>query len=256
VNVLLLPSCVSPAGVAAHQYLTTFLLNDSVAIDAGSLGFYGTPADQDRVKHLFLSHTHMDHLASLPAFLENVYNGEGDCVTVYGGPETLESVRNDILNDRVWPNFIRLSAMQAPFLKLVTLQPGRTVEVDGLRVTPVAVNHVVPTLGFVVEDDHSAVIFPSDTGPTEEIWRRANSTPNLRAVFLEVAFPNAMASLASLAKHHTPATFAADLRKLHVPARVIAVHIKPAHAADVVAELQELRLPNVEIRQIGRTYDF
>ena len=95
-----------------------------------------------------------------------------------------------------------------------------------MRVTPVEVSHVVPTLGFLIEDGDSAVVIASDTGPTEALWRLANQTPHLKAVFLEAAFPDAMSALAQIAKHLTPALFGAEVRKLARPVPVVAVHLK------------------------------
>src|SRR5439155_26485019 len=125
--------------------------------------------------------------ASLPVFLENVYRPGVPCVTVYGNEAVLDSLRRDFFNDRVWPDFIRLSELGPPFLRLQQVRPGQTLEAGGLRVTAVAVNHTVPTLGYLFEDRAAAVAIPSDTGPTEEIWERANGLPNLKAVFLEAS---------------------------------------------------------------------
>jgi cAMP phosphodiesterase len=247
---------MSTTGAEGHQYLTSFLVNDTVAIDAGSLGLYGTPNEQARVKHVFLSHTHIDHVASLPLFLENVYEAKADCVTVYGSDFVLDCLQRDVFNNRIWPDFIGLSAREAPFLKLERLESGKTVEVDGLRVTPVAVDHAVPTMGFVVADQSAAVVFPSDTGPTDEIWKVANQQRHLKAVFLEVTFPDEMARLAEISKHHTPTTFARDVKKLERPVRIIAIHLKPASADHLVSELEALGLPNLELRRIGQEYHF
>ena len=98
-----------------------------------------------------------------------------------------------MFNDRTWPDFVALSEGDLPLLRLERLEPGVPIELEGLRITPIPVNHVVPTLGFLIEDGHSAVVIASDTGPTELLWQRANAAPHLDAVFLEAAFPNAMA---------------------------------------------------------------
>jgi ribonuclease BN (tRNA processing enzyme) len=256
VRVTLLPSTVAEPGQPSRQFLTSYLLNETVALDAGSLGLHRTPHEQARVRHVLVTHTHLDHLASLPMLLDNVYQGDGDCVTVYGSDAVLDCLRRDVFNDRLWPDFIRLSAERPPFLRLERLEPGRPVDLDGLRITPVPVDHVVPTLGFIVEDGSAAVVFPSDTGPTEEIWRRANAAANLRAVFLEATFPQAMAELAGVARHLTPALFAAEVRKVRRPARFIAVHISPRFYAQVVDELRALGLPDLEIGEPGKAYDF
>jgi ribonuclease BN (tRNA processing enzyme) len=247
---------VSEPGQPSRQFLTSYLLNETVALDAGSLGLHRTPGEQARVRHVLVSHTHLDHLASLPMLLDNVYQGGSDCVTVYGNDAVLDCLGRDVFNDRLWPDFIRLSGERPPFLRLERLEPGRPVDLDGLRITPVPVDHVVPTLGFVVEDGSAAVVFPSDTGPTEEIWRRANAAANLRAVFLEATFPQAMAELAGIARHLTPALFAAEVRKVRRPVRFIAVHISPRFYPQVVEELRALGLPDLEIGEPGKTYEF
>src|SRR5262249_60426609 len=86
-----------------QQFLSTYLVGESVAVDAGCLGLHGSPADQVKVKHLFLTHSHIDHLASLPVFLENVYRPGVPCVTVYGNEAVLDSLRRDFFTDRARP---------------------------------------------------------------------------------------------------------------------------------------------------------
>jgi ribonuclease BN (tRNA processing enzyme) len=253
VRVTLLPAAGHGPG---PQFLTSFLLNDTVAVDAGTLGVYRGAAEQARVRHVLLSHSHMDHLATLPIFLDTVYQGGPDCVTVHGSDDVLDCLRRDVFNDRVWPDFIRMSDGRAPFLRLRRLEPGRAVELDGLRITPVPVHHAVPTLGFLVSDGSSTVVIPSDTGPTEEIWERASAAADLKAVFLEASFPDAQAELAAVSRHLTPALFAGEARKLCRPARLIAVHISPRFYPEVVRELLALGLPDLEIGEPGKTYCF
>jgi ribonuclease BN (tRNA processing enzyme) len=254
-RVLLLPSAVAGCD-PAFQFLSTTLINDTVAIDAGCLGLYGTVEQQARVKHVFLTHSHMDHLASLPIFLNNVYTGGPDCVTVYGGEAVLDCLRRDIFNDRVWPDFVRISEQGRPFLKLHPLAPGQPTHVAGLSLTPIPVNHVVPTTGYLVEEGDRAVLFAADTGPTEEIWAVANRTPSLRAVFLEATYPNAQEWLADLSRHLTAAQFGAEVRKVRRSVPFLAVHLFPKSRDQVVRELGDLGMPNVEVARFGVPYDF
>jgi ribonuclease BN (tRNA processing enzyme) len=236
------------------QYLISYLINDTIAIDAGSLGLYGSPQRQAAIKHVLISHTHIDHTATLPIFIENAYDARSECVTIHGSDAVLESLRRDIFNDRTWPDFVALSQGALRFLNLSRLEPGRPLELDGLKITPVPVNHVVPTLGFLIEDEHSAVVIASDTGPTESLWQHANAAPHLDAVFLEAAFPNAMAELADLSKHLTPELFGREIRKLNKPVDVVAVHIKARFRDQIVAELEGLELPRLEIGEFGKAY--
>ena len=255
-NITLLPSALPAAEGEASPSLTTYLVNDSLAVDAGCLGWYGSWREQARVKHVLLSHSHLDHVASLPLFLENVHQAADEPVTVYASEAVLECLRRDLFNGRLWPDLVALSRSEAEFLRLVTIEDGRAFSVAGLRITPCAVDHVVPTLGFLLEDDAAAVLLVSDTGPTQAIWDLANRTPKLRAVFLEASFPDSMAWLGKVAKHLTPATFAQEARKLARPVPVIAIHIKPRYQAQIVAELHALGLPGLEIARYGQPYCF
>jgi ribonuclease BN (tRNA processing enzyme) len=238
------------------QFLSSYVFNDSLVVDAGSIGFWGL-AEQMRVRHVLLSHTHIDHLASLPVFLENVYNPAGNRpVTIHGSAAVLDGLQRDVFNDRVWPDFIGLTTPQTPFLQLALLEPYKPVELEGLRITPVPVDHTVPTQGFIVEDKDAAVVLSADTGPTEEIWRRANQLANLRAVFLEATFPNSQAPLARISKHLTPAMFALEAQKLKPGIPLLAVHLKAKHYDVVVRELKALGLANVIVAEGGKTYEF
>lgn len=249
------PSAVG--GSEQLQYCTSAIINDAVAIDAGTIGFYKTPNDQAQIKHVLLTHTHIDHVASLPIFVENAYEPIPGCVTIHGSESVLKCCQDDLFNDRLWPDFIKLSeGNDNPFVKLARFDPGQTLELEGLRITSVALNHVVPTSGYIVEDDSAAFAFVTDTGPTEQIWKVAAQTKNLKAVFLDVAFPNNMAWLANASKHHTPSSFAEEIKKLAVPVRWIAIHVKPRFHREVLTELRALNLTNVELIQFDQPYDF
>src|SRR5205814_2206891 len=242
VQIILVPSS-SSGPRSQDQFLTSVVINRTVAIDAGCLGLYGSVADQSAIRHVLITHSHIDHVASLPVFVNQVYDGTGDCVTVHGSAAVLDSLRRDLFNGRVWPDFFQLSTQLPPYLKANELVAERPLELEGLRVTPIAVNHVVPTTGFLVQDGRSSVLFSADTGPTERIWEVAAAVPDLKAVFLEVTFPDAMAELADVSKHLTPATFGREVAKLPRPVAWVAVHVHPRHRPNVVRELHPLRLP-------------
>jgi cAMP phosphodiesterase len=252
-RVELLPSSLPPSDL---QFLVSFLVNEAVAIDAGPLGLLADLDRQRRVRHVFLTHEHIDHLATLPIFLENVYEEGPECVEILAAADVLEFLHRDIFNGRVWPDFFELSTDANAFVRATPLEPGRPIERAGLSLTPLPVSHSVPTLGLVVDDGTAAVAFPSDTGPTDAFWRHLAAVPRLDAVFLEVSFPDSLAELAMLTGHHCPATFAAEIRKLDRPVRWIVVHRKPRYAARIAAELAALDLPGVELARPGEPAAF
>jgi ribonuclease BN (tRNA processing enzyme) len=262
VKIELVPSAVTGILGDPHQYATSVLINDTVCIDAGSIGFYRTPDDQAKVKHIFISHSHMDHVASLPTFLENVFMGDGKCPSIYASEVVWTSLKGDLFNGRVWPDFIGMSEtfMKAtPFLKCETIASGQTIEVEGLRISMVSVDHLIPCLGFIVEDDRSTVVIPSDTGPTEAIWVEAKKRSNLKAVILEVAFPNSMAGLAKAACHFIPSNYGEEVRKVNDGPRKVpflAVHLKARYREKVAQELDDLGLEEIQVARFGTPYVF
>lgn len=244
----------SVGGRVSQQYAISYVINDVLAIDAGCLGFAWPLQVQRDVKHVFVSHSHVDHIGSLPLFIENVYEPGDGCPAIFGNASVLDCLKRDVFNDRVWPDFIKLGDVETPFLTLHSIEDGDSVTVGDLTITAVEVDHIVPALGYIVEDEQSAVVFGCDSGPTERIWELANENPKLKAVYLEASFPNSMEWLAKSSKHLTPATFLTEYRKLNREVTVVAIHIKAAFRDQVIQELHDLNLSKLEIGTPGRVY--
>jgi ribonuclease BN (tRNA processing enzyme) len=246
----------SPHDTKHQQYTSSYIINGTVAIDAGCLGTWGTPEDQQRVRAVFLTHSHVDHVGTLPLFIENVFTPDESCPVVYGHKETVQSLQSSVFNDRIWPDFVRLSTPAVPFLLLETLEPEQPVTVFGLKVTPVLVDHVVPTFGYVIDDGSCSVIFGGDSGPTKRLWEIACETKNLRAVFLEAGFPNSMRWLAGTSRHLTPDLFAKEAAKIPEGTQIVAVHLKPRYRNEIAEELKSLRVPSLAIGECETEYEF
>ncbi len=244
------------SGCPGQQFAASYVINGRVAIDAGSIGFQSSIPAQRRIQHVFLSHGHMDHIASLPIFLDNVYQPGPDYVSVHAPQETLDSLRTDVFNERIWPDLVRLSQEESPFMKLLPMQAGDTVDVGDLRVTAMALDHVVPTLGFVISHGSGSVAFVSDTAPLDSIWQTLNDVADLKALFLESAFPTRMGWLAAKAKHLTPTLFAEGCRKLLHSVPIIAVHIKPTFRDEILNEFASLNIPRLVIGSPDIDYEF
>jgi ribonuclease BN (tRNA processing enzyme) len=251
---LQLPSCTGSN--APFQYLSSFLVNDRVALDAGSLGFWGDVRQQARIRHVFLTHAHLDHVASLPIFVENVAALVLRPVQVYGTDDVLHTVQRDLFNDRVFPDFIRISRIEKPLLALRSLTPGKPLTVAGLRITPIAVDHIVPTMAFIVANKKTAIAYVTDTAPTEAIWERLKRVANLKAIFLEATFPAAQGKLAAISKHLTTVTFAGEVAKAPPGVPIYAIHLKAKYRDQIISEIKRLRLPHVSICERGQAFAF
>ena len=253
-KVELLPSTLGDP--AARQFSIAVLVNDTIAIDAGTIGLLWPMHRQMAIQNVFLSHSHVDHLATLPLFLDNVYVPGSSCPSVYASVHTEKCLREDIFNDRLWPDFIRLSAEESPFLQLHSLTSEVAVELPNLRVTPVDLNHVVPTLGFVVEETQCAVAFISDTRPTRRIWELLTTIPHLKAVFLECSFPNSFRWLADKSGHLCPLLFQHQLTQIADEVPVFAYHLKPGFYEEIARELKNIPRRHLEIGTPGQAYHF
>lgn len=250
----LIPSSVGET--FCGQFCMNALVNDTVSIDAGSVGFLWPLARQKLVRDVFLSHSHIDHIASLPLFLDNVYCPGQSSVSVFAGAETQTSLRRHIFNDEIWPDFVRLSKEESPFLELKTIHDGVPVILERLKVTPIKLEHPIPTFGFVVEDEQCAVAFVSDTRPSEQLKETLNQIRHLRAVFLEVSFPNSHRWLAEKAGHMCTDEFGKMIEQINEDVAVIAFHIKPTFHAAICAEISEFTRSNLSVATTDTVYSF
>ena len=227
-------------GEADGERLTGLLINQEVAIDAGSLTGALTVEEQKRIRHVFLSHSHLDHICTLPFFTKNIFGHTQEPVEIHALPETLDVLRRHLFNDELWPDFSVIPSPNDPTIRYTEVEPERAYEVRGLRFTPIRVNHLVPCVGYKVEDGRDAFIFTSDTCTTERIWEVANATPNLRLVITEASFPNDQDWLAEASKHLTPAMLGRELQKLKVDVPVAIYHLTPGDKPIMLPELRAI----------------
>jgi len=255
-KIRLLPSAAGRD--SQFQCLTSFLVNGRLSVDGGSLGFALDPAEMSPVRHIIVTHTHSDHTASLPIFIAEAYVSLDGPVTIYGTDDVIEALREHVFNDKMWPNFEKIPLMNGsgPTIRFEDIEPNKTVEIDHLRITPVKVNHIVPTVGLIVEDSDAAVVFTSDTYVTDEIWERARQVEQLKAVFVDISFPDELAKLAADSKHLTPGLLQAELDKLNRQVEVFAVHIKPTNRDEVIRQLGELNNSLISVAELGRDYEW
>ena len=245
----------SYGGESSGCRMTCLLLEGAVALDAGSLSQALPVERQQQVQSIVLSHSHMDHTTSLPFFVENVFGKLRDAVDIYASPETIYAVRKHLFNNDVWPDFTRIPNHLLPAVRFHELSPETPIEIQGIRFTPIPVNHLVPTFGYLIEKGDSALLWSSDTGPTQRIWEIANATKNLSQVWLETSFDNALQPIADLSLHLTPQTMAQELQKLKKKVPVLLHHLKPTCLDKIRDQIQAIGNPDVDFLEQSKTYD-
>ena len=257
-RVQLLPSTFDSQGHATlEQRLTCFLIDESVAVDAGSIALALTTEQRQKVRDIIVTHPHMDHIASLPIFVDDLFGELTEPIRIHATEEVVGLLERDVFNDNVYPRFAELRNQHGPVMEYVPFRVGEEFRVAHLRATAVDVNHIVPTVGLVVTDGRSTVAFSSDTAATDELWSLINKTRNLNALFIEASFPNSMHELAKASKHLTPQTMAEELTKLsHNGIDILAVHLKPAYRPTLLKEIHALGIKGLDVMEAGRVYEW
>ena len=228
--------------------MTSFLVDGQVAIDAGAITRALTIEEQRLVRHVLITHTHMDHTNTLPFLIENSFGSSEEPVSIFCTKRVLAGVRRHLFNNDTWPDFSRIPNHLYPSLRFEEIAIEEPFTIDNLpngplEVMAVEVNHIVPTTGLLFRQGSSSVIFTSDTGPTSRIWEVANATEDLAALITEVSFPNRMQDVADVSLHLTPQSLREELSKLDREVPIYIYHFKPAYVEELREELAATDLP-------------
>jgi len=257
-KVQLLPSTFDEDGRAsARQHLMSIVIDDCVAIDAGSLAFACSDLQRREVRDIVLTHTHLDHIAGLPLFIDDLFATLTEPIRIHATREVIETLERDIFNWSVYPRFSELMNKRGRVVEYQEFTQGNTFSARHLTFQSVEVNHRVPSSGYVVSDGRVSVGITGDTAETDDIWTAFNEVANLQAILIECAFPNEMSDLATVSHHLTPLKLDHELRKLKITdCEVYVMNLKPMYRETILKQVAQLKSRQVKILEIGKTYDW
>ena len=252
----LLPSTFNENGTASRrQHLSCFVVDDCVAIDAGSLAMAATEEQKKQIRDIVLTHAHLDHVAGLPLFIDDLFAILEVPVCVHCSTEVIETLERDIFNWEIYPRFTELKNKNGAVMRYQPFEAGKEFFVKHLRIKSISVNHKVPSVGFIISDDKTTFALTGDTAEMNDFWRAANAEPNLSALLIECAFPKELEDLAETSHHLTPRHLQKELAKFDRKECVVyVVNIKPAYREEVVRQIEELKIENLRILEVGRIY--
>jgi cAMP phosphodiesterase len=257
VKLRLLPSSFDNDGSAsAKQHLTCLVVNDRVAIDAGSLAMGATDAERASVRDVVLSHAHLDHIAGLPLFLDDLFSTLIEPVRIHASKEVIEVLERDVFNWSVYPRFSELRNGSGPVVEYVPFSNGAEFSIGDLSIKPLNVNHKVPSSGFILREGDTNVAITGDTFSMGDFWDEVEITGPLSSMLIECAFPDELGDLAAMSHHLTPSSLRLELERASLAECLIyVVNIKPAFRLQVVSQLEELGMPNLKVLEVGRIYE-
>ena len=255
-KIQLLPSTFDQTGSASkRQHLASFVLDDRVAIDAGSLAFGVNDLQRQSIRDIIITHPHLDHIAGLPLFVDDLFSELKSPLRIHATAQTVEILEEHVFNWKIYPRFSELRNEFGAVLEYRRFQIREKFAACDFEFLAVPVNHQVETAGFIVTRGARQIAFTSDTAETEEFWHVVNALPRLDALFIECAFPDRKKELAGLAHHLTPEGLKKELAKFKHDCSIFAINIKPMFREEICAELAGLQIPNLQIMRPGEIYE-
>lgn len=233
--------------------MTTFLLNENILVDAGTVTSLLTIEEQARIDYILVTHAHLDHVKDIMFLIDNIcYLQKNRPLVVVGTPNIIDTLRTNLFNNVIWPDFSLLPSPENPVLKFESIEPGEKVKLDNMDITAIPVNHVIETVGYAIESKEGSFIIIGDTGPTEDVWNIANSIGNLKAVFVETSLPNSMKEVADMTGHLTPSGLEGELQKLNaLNPQIYLYHMKLQYRESIQSEIARIKDKNIHILQDG-----
>lgn len=219
-------------GVGPGLRTTSLLVDGRMLVDAGTgVGDLDLDACR-RIRHVLLTHAHLDHVCGLAFLVDNLLGEIDSPIEVLARPETVDVLRQHLFNWALWPDFTRIPSEERPGLRLRPIEPGRPLSGLGdAVVNPFEVCHTVPALGYALSDGQAAgqgvFAFTGDTGRCPRLWAALNALPRLDWLMIDVAFPDEYTELGELARHYTPASLRRELDALRHRPRLLLTHHKP-----------------------------
>jgi cAMP phosphodiesterase len=209
------------------------------------------------IRDIVLTHAHLDHIAGLPLFLDDLFSALTEPVTVHAAPSVISILEESVFNWDVYPRFSELSNANGPVLRYDPFTPTEEFKVKHLTFRPLAVNHKVPSFGYLISDGNGTIVLSGDTAEMDGFWSVVNDTADISAILLECAFPNELEDLAQISHHLTPKRLKTELSKCEIPdCPVYVINLKPMYRETIIAQLTDLGLADLKVLEVGRIYEW
>lgn len=225
-------------GIGGELRTTTLLLDHDALIDAGTGVGDLSINEMAQIDHVFVTHSHMDHVTSIPFMVDTVgWMRDGRPLTLHATQETLQIIKDHLFNWKLWPDFTQIPDARNPMLRYETVVLGGTVALNGRGITPLPANHVVPAVGYQLDSGKASLVFTGDTTTNDALWPLVNQIPNLKYLIIETALSDRERALAVASKHLCPSLLADELAKLKSSPEIFITHLKPRESELIMEEI-------------------
>ncbi len=238
----------------AKKRTTAFLVDDDILVDCGT-GVGDLELDAlRRIDHIFITHSHLDHIASIPLLIDSVGEGRAFPLTVYAPAETVHILRSHIFNWLIWPDFSAIPDRARPFLRFQPFNVGESIRFGNRVITALPAYHTVPAAAYCLDGGDGQLVYSGDTTYCPELIAEINRLPRLRHLIVETAFGDDQHGLALASRHLCPRLLAAMLDEISVSPQVHISHLKPGGGDRIMEQISaypgRLRPRRLEMGQV------
>jgi cAMP phosphodiesterase len=217
------------------------MLDNDILVDVGTGAGDLTRREMLQIDSVFLTHSHLDHIALLPMLVNMVGPQREVPLMVYALPETIETLRKHMFNFHLWPDYTVLPSAANPYLRFIAITPGESVELEGRKITALPISHAVPGVAYRLDSGEGSFVFSGDTSYHEPFWSALNEIANLRYLMIETNYPDNNTAHSAAAGHMRPELLAQGLQGLKQLGRpqlqVLITHMEPGKEDAIMDEI-------------------
>jgi ribonuclease BN (tRNA processing enzyme) len=224
-------------GASAGLRTTALQLNDDILVDCGTGVGDLSLTEMAGIRHVFLTHSHLDHVLFLPLLSDAALALRDGPLTVHALPETLQALKSHMFNGVLWPDYTSRPTLENPYIRLEAISLGRTVAMEGCNITALPANHTVPAVGYLIDCGSGSFAFSGDTAYCEAFWDALDKVGNLKYVMMETTMREQDAAIAESSRHTIPSLLARGVQRLKTAVELLVTHIEPDKLQAVRAEV-------------------
>lgn len=222
---------------------TSYLVTPHVAIDAGNI-LSSLGEEAQAIDAIFVTHSHLDHIVDIPFLIDSFFEQRREPLKIFALKETIDEIKHSIFNWKIWPDFHRIHLLESstPAVTFHEVCYYEPLSYDGVILTPIPTNHTVPSCGYMIEKEGSAILFTSDTYTHPPLWEYINTHFLISSVIIDVSFPSRFEKLAYDSRHLTPQLLQYELKALQREITLYINHLKPNYEHEIRYELGQLSI--------------
>ena len=240
---------------------TCFKVSFDTLIDAGNI-IASLEESAIAVEHIYLTHSHFDHIVDIPALLDLFYDKRTKALHIYALKETISALRDSLFNGSIFPDYtqIPLANNEGPSLIYHTIEYNTSYRVsDKVTLVPFATEHTVVSCGYIVKGHEKSIMITADTASLNVAKKALNDVPMIETLVTEVSFPSRLEERALVSGHMTPDLLLKELQGIERKQICILVtHLKPDYYREIRDEINSQKFSqwNIGILDDGDVVPF